>query len=518
MWCRLFFAVGITMGLAGPACSHAQQPPNQLEATVESITPDKVRGHIAVLAHDQLRGRDTPSEGLETAARYISDLHESYGLEPAGTEGTFYQRYPFGLQGPDPSNAEITLSGPAGTAELTVGRDVFIDGGSDEPVTTPLVYLEVGDGSELAAGALAGRTAMFLLSGAWGQALWETSLEQARVAREAGATAIMHILDSGFPSSVAGQLGSALSQPRWRLGGDAFLPRLFVRRQAIEDVIPEGSRPWDTPGAGADGGSLPQSIAGAELRARVPLNITSGGTPANVLAELPGSDPRLRSEYVVLTAHFDHVGIGEAVEGDSIYNGADDNGSGTAALLEVARALSSLPPDQRPSRTILFAHVSGEEKGLLGSEWWVDHPTRPIMNVVANLNTDMVGGDTHPDTVAVLGNEYSSLGPLIMDVNRSHRELRLSTVSDMWPQEGLFFRSDQFNFMREGIPSLFLFAGLHRCYHRPCDDLDFVNPDKIARIARLIAYTVVEIANRVERPQWNPGGLAEVRRMTSGAR
>ncbi len=239
------------------------------------------------------------------------------------------------------------------------------------------------------------------------------------------------------------------------------------------------------------------------------------GSVPNVLAMIPGRDPRLRNEYVVLSAHLDHVGVGIPVQRDSIYNGADDNASGTAALLEVARALASLPESDRPRRTVIFAHVSGEEKGLLGSAWWVDHPTVPIQNVVADVNVDMVGGDAHPDTVAALGGEFSSLGPLIRQVAVRLPELGLTVSGDLWPQEGLFFRSDQFNFMRREIPALFIFNGLHECYHRPCDDIDFVSIQKIVRVARLIAHTVVEIANQDAGPSWNPGALDEVRRITS---
>jgi Zn-dependent M28 family amino/carboxypeptidase len=249
---------------------------------------------------------------------------------------------------------------------------------------------------------------------------------------------------------------------------------------------------------------------GATFLQRFPYG---GAMVPNVLAMLPGRDPALRGEYVVLSAHMDHVGVGIPVAGDSIYNGADDNASGTTALLEVARVLAGLPPAERPRRTIVFAHVSGEEKGLLGSEFWVTRPTLPIAQVVANLNLDMVGGNEHPDTVAALGGEYSILGPLIREVNARHPELRLTTSGDLWPQEQLFFRSDQLNFMRRDIPALFLFNGLHECYHRPCDEPDFIDADKLARVARLVTYTAVEIGNRDRRPTWNVGALAEVRRM-----
>jgi hypothetical protein len=240
-----------------------------------------------------------------------------------------------------------------------------------------------------------------------------------------------------------------------------------------------------------------------------------GAMVPNVLAMIPGNDPDLRDEYVVVSAHFDHVGIGQPIEGDSIYNGADDNASGTTALLETARALAQLRGREGPRRTVVFAHVSGEEQGLLGSAWWVDHPTVPIEAVVANVNVDMVGGNAHPDTVAVLGGEFSSLGPLIRSVDARLPELRLTPSGDLWPQEQLFFRSDQFNFMRRGIPAIFLFNGLHACYHRPCDDLEFVDLDKLVRVARLLAHSVMEIAGQDARPQWNPGGLQEVQRIIS---
>ena len=502
--------------VSSPGAAAAQVATPEVASAIESITEASVRAHLAILAHDQLRGRDTPSEGLETAARYIAELHRSYGLEPAGPDGSFMQRYPLGLMAPDPTGASVRFHGPGGTTEPRVGREVFFDGGSEGRVEGPLTFVNVELPAAAEPGSLAGAVAVFELRGGWDPDLWATSLRQAAYARAAGASAIVHILDSGFPSSVVGQLGAGLAQPRWRLGGDAFLPRVFVRRRALEEVIPEDERPWSEDSENTAGPGSLASVPETRLDADLPLGIVSLGDPPNVVAELPGRDPALRDEYIVLSAHFDHVGVGQAVDGDSIYNGADDNGSGTTALLEVGRALGSLPPELRPRRSVLFLHVSGEEKGLLGSEWWVDHPTRPIGNIVANINMDMVGGNTHPDTIAVLGREYSSLGPLLMEVNREQPQLGLTTVPDMWPQEALFFRSDQFNFMREEIPSLFLFAGFHECYHRPCDELEFVSTGKISRVARLTAHTILEIGNRDGRPEWTPSGLTEVRRMTGG--
>ena len=233
--------------------------------------------------------------------------------------------------------------------------------------------------------------------------------------------------------------------------------------------------------------------------------------PPNVVAMIPGSDPVLRDEYVVLSAHFDHVGIGSPVGIDSIYNGADDNGTGTAALLEVAEAFRSLP--QPPRRSIMFLHVSGEEHGLLGSEYFSDHPTVPIDQIVANINVDMIGRNAD-DMIVVIGQEYSSLGRLVKDVADERPELGLEVATDPWPQERFFFRSDHFNFARKGVPAVFFFAGVHEDYHQPSDTVEKIDPDKAARVARLIFHSAEEIAHADARPRWDREGWEEVRRLT----
>ncbi len=262
---------------------------------------------------------------------------------------------------------------------------------------------------------------------------------------------------------------------------------------------------------GADSASYIQRYA------FVPRRLDVGPPPEtwapNVVAVLPGSDPDLRDEYVVLSAHMDHVGVGRPVDGDSIYNGADDNGSGTAALLEVAQALASLPT--APRRSIIFLHVSGEEHGLLGSRAYSEDPTVPVESIVANINVDMIGRNS-PDSIVVIGKNYSSLGPLVEAVGANRPEIGLTVSDDLWPQERFFYRSDHFNFARLEIPSLFFFAGVHDDYHRPSDEVELIDADKAARVAQLIFYSVQEIANAPDRPTWDPAGLAEVRNLTRG--
>lgn len=266
-------------------------------------------------------------------------------------------------------------------------------------------------------------------------------------------------------------------------------------------------------------GLAPAGVAGG-YRQPFPLG-PSGPEPGappdsapNVIALLPGSDPVLSDEYVVISAHFDHVGVGRPVAGDSIYNGADDNGSGTAALIEVAEAFASLA--QRPARSLVFLAVSAEEKGLLGSAYYAANPTVPRDGIVANLNVDMIGGNA-PDSIVVIGQEYSSLGPLVREVaERNAESLGLTVAADLWPEERFFFRSDHYNFARMEIPALFFFAGTHEHYHRPSDEADTVDYDKATRVARLIFRTGHAIAAAAAPPEWTRQGLAEVRGLTGG--
>jgi len=183
--------------------------------------------------------------------------------------------------------------------------------------------------------------------------------------------------------------------------------------------------------------------------------------------------------------------------------------------MELAEAFSQLPV--APKRSIIFLGVSGEEKGLLGSSYFADNPTVPIDSIVANVNIDMIGRN-NPDSVVVIGKDYSSLGPLLEQINTQHPELRMTTSDDLWPEQRFFFRSDHFNFARREVPAIFFFTGTHEDYHRPSDTVDKIDTDKITRIARLIFYYTNAIANDEARPQWDPEGLEEVRRLVSQRR
>jgi hypothetical protein len=230
--------------------------------------------------------------------------------------------------------------------------------------------------------------------------------------------------------------------------------------------------------------------------------------PPNVVAVLPGADSLLRNTYIVFSAHLDHIGIGPPdARGDSIYNGADDDASGTAAVMELAEAFAALPA--RPRRSLLFLAVSGEEQDLLGSRYFSEHPPVPITSLIANINIDMISRNAR-DSVVVIGQEYSSLGPEAQRIAREHPELRLTVAPDLWPSERLFLRSDHYNFVRKHVPAIFFFAGLHEDYHQPGDEVEKIDADKAARIARLIFFLGAALADAEEAPYWTADGLRMV--------
>jgi len=230
-------------------------------------------------------------------------------------------------------------------------------------------------------------------------------------------------------------------------------------------------------------------------------------TAPNVVGVLEGSDPVLKNEYIVLSAHMDHVGISAPVNGDSIYNGADDDASGTTGVLEIAEAMSM--PGARPKRSVIFLTVSGEEHGLWGSSWFSEHPAVPISQIVADLNIDMIGRNWK-DTIVVIGKEHSDLGTTLDRVNRAHPELRMKAIDDIWPEENFYFRSDHYNFARKGVPILFFFNGTHPDYHGPNDEPDRIDAEKESRIVRLVFLIAQEVGNTEKRPAWNPSSYKRI--------
>ncbi len=469
------------------------------ERAAATITPVDFHARIGFLADDALRGRDTPSPGLEIAAAYIASEFRSFGLEPFGDGGTYFQRWPYVLR-----TLDLAATRLSGAAPLQYGSDFWALPGSVPSAEAPVTFLPSVNDTTIPAGSLAGRMVVVPAPGATGRQVQILANAARRQATRTGASAFVLVLDT---SVGVDEVRARVTEPVSSRAVDAAAPVFVVRHEAAVRLL-QGSTP-SLPSLLASPRTVP--LAGVTIHAAAPARDIDH-RPPNVVGLLRGSDPALRETFVVISAHMDHVGAGRPdASGDSIFNGADDNASGTAAVLELAEAFAAMTP--APARSIVFLAVSGEEKGLLGAAYFADHPPVPIERIVANVNIDMIGRNA-PDSAVIIGQEYSSLGPLAVRTAAAHPELGLHVGPDPWPNERFFFRSDHFHFARREVPALFFFTGVHADYHRPSDHVDKINVEKTARIGRLIFYVVEAVANDATAPAWTADGLAEVRRLT----
>jgi Zn-dependent M28 family amino/carboxypeptidase len=247
-------------------------------------------------------------------------------------------------------------------------------------------------------------------------------------------------------------------------------------------------------------------IPGLQVALRLSRKVLNQSQVPNVVALLQGSDPVLKNEFLVYSAHIDHIGISSG-QVDSVNNGADDNASGVAGLLELAAAFAR--GGVRPRRSILFLAPSGEEDGLLGSAHFTEHPTVPLSQIVANVNMDLVGRNW-TDSVIAVGLEQTDLGTTLRAVSDAHPELRMTPIADRWPEERIFYRSDHYNFARKGVPILFFTSGTHPDYHQPSDEASRIDSEKEARLVRLLFYLGARVADTVPRPRWNVASYRQI--------
>ena len=495
-----------------PSVAAAQY--DALEEAARTISQADFQWRVGVMAHDSMQGRSTPSPGLDMTAEWVASEFRRLGLRGGAEGGGFIQRYPLATREVDTGRSALV----AGAARLTFGADLLpLFGGIEEGDAAGELVLVSGSGSlgRGAQRAVRGRHAV-LVRGPGADRVDREALQLAGALRSAGALSVLvtnHEDDAEWEAGAARAFRPSVSKG-WEVDGGAgggrgpgFAPILQIRTASLSRLL-EG-RGMDLPSlSGRSTGDIEVHDV-PEVRVTLIQRTREGTTTApNVVGILEGSDPDLKDEYVVFSGHMDHVGIGTPdASGDSIYNGADDDASGTAAVMEVAEALASLGAP--PRRSMVFLVVSGEEKGLWGSEWYAEHPTVPLEAMVANLNTDMVGRNW-PDTIVAIGKEHSDLGATLERVNAEHPEIRMTAIDDIWPEERFYFRSDHFNFARKGVPILFFFNGTHEDYHRPSDEPDRIDAEKAARIAQLVYWLGIEIANTTERPRWNPESYARI--------
>jgi peptidase M28-like protein len=492
-----------------PRASSAQRQQVPVRGAA-AITSADVERRIRIIADDSMLGRATPSRELDLVAAYVAGEFKRFGLKPAGDSGTYMQHYPLDVLRFDPESAVVRVTSRS-PATWRSGQDVLlVEGQAPEAAAAGPAVVITGNpdsAKALDSASVTGRV-IFLAFGPGVNAIATKVLPLRPLAL---------MLVAGFPDSIWQRLPGRTASVRVRNpseAGGVVVPAVFaVRSATVEPLFTQAGASPDSLRAWGDRALAAHPLAGVTLELDVRERLVQHASAPNVVGMLEGSDAALKKEYVLFTAHMDHIGTPGAGEGcaargsDSICNGADDDGSGTVAVLELAQAFASAR--ERPKRSLVFMTVSGEERGLWGSAYFADHPTVPLASVVADLNSDMVGRNAK-DTLAVIGREHSNLGATLDSVAALHPELNIKPVGDLWPQEGLYFRSDHYNFAKKGVPILFFTTGLHPDYHQVSDSPEKIDTEKEARFARLVFYLGLAVANAARRPQWKPESYKQI--------
>jgi hypothetical protein len=538
----------VAAAAAGASATGAAAPSPFFAAernAAERITAERMKEILYYIASDEMQGRDTPSPGLDKTAQYIADNLKKLKLKPMGDKGSYFQRIALSKTEVDREHTTAQL----GARTFRLGEDFLPVGRTSGEVEGGVVY--AGDGWVIkskninAYEGLDVRDKVVVVSGDGVVPPPGTTLEELRGAPGGWETPISYAGRHGAKALV---LIPRNFERRWRRGPYNIARPTFAvtRLQNLSDEDEENEEETQpshgvvsiipsramlealfageqTDGAGIlQATTTGQSFKGFALSAdkRLSLSVKLAVTEAstqNVVAVIEGKDSKLKREYVALGAHYDHVGANgggcRPVGDDSICNGADDDGSGTTALLTMAEAFAKGP---RPKRSILFVWHAGEEKGLWGSEYFTAFPTVPLKQVVAQLNIDMIGrskrpGDTSnanrmltgPDEIYVIGSRMMSdeLAAKNVAVNDAYVGLKFNYHYDEPNDpERLFYRSDHFNYARKGIPIIFFFDGVHEDYHRPTDSPDKIDYQKMQTVARTVFILASELANARTRP------------------
>lgn len=439
--------------------------------------------HVRVLADDSMKGRQTGSEEFLKAAAYVVEKFKSYGLQPAGVDGTFYQPVKFDVQRVLADQSSLALVTKGSATPLVIGEDAILGTRLAQPksVNAPLIFIGYGlhlpeaqyddfNSAAIPKAVLKGKIVVFVNGG---PADLPGPLKSfARTApflkalRDAGALGYIAIptpksMDFGWQ-----RVASSASQPGMRLASAPDAASLAARHPALADDHGELFAATFNPGqaeklfagtghtfaeilALADTQQpLPRFWLGKSITATVATEISHVESP-NVIARLAGSDPRLSAQYVLISAHLDHLGVGAPIHDKTIYAGAMDDASGVATVLEVARQLSEAK--ERPKRSVLFVIFTAEEKGLLGSRYFAGHPTVPERDIVADLNLDMFMPIFPLKKLHVQGLEQSTLANQAKAVGAEHH---IEIASDPEPDRNSFTRTDQYSFVQAGVPAL----------------------------------------------------------------
>ncbi len=529
---------GLCLVLSTPALAHM--------AEVDQATLER---DVTILAHDNMEGREAGTRGHERAAGYVAGRFAALGLAPAGDAGTYFQNVPMLRYQPAATGNAMTITGPDGPMDLTISADYYsagLGGQQNGVIEGELVFIGYGlqlDGRDDFAGVdLNGKIAVRVYGGPTGDealdsevlAHFNNSLRQRLSDR--GAVAVVTLRTpkleeaQSWESTVA-SVNNDSSMTWLDAAGNPYTETPNLR--AIAGLSQDAARAlmagleFDFDDVVAAEGTaealMPSFTMGRTARIVFASNFDRIDTP-NVVGLVPGSDPSMADQYIVVTGHLDHEGIKPTPEegDDEIYNGAMDNAVGIAAMLEVARLLADHPV----RRPVLFVALTAEEKGLVGSSYNAANPTVPADHVVANINVDMPIMSYAFSDIVPFGAARSNMYP---HVAAAITEAGLTLSADPMPEQGVFTRSDQYSYVRNGVPVVYLELGhgnggraphedfLANHYHEPSDEVEWVDFASLARFVAVDYAVVRNVANMAERPAWNEGDFfGDTFRRTAG--
>jgi hypothetical protein len=491
--------------------------------------------YVEFLASDKLEGRNTGSEGHRKAAEYVAGQFERAGLKPAGEQG-YIQRVKFITKALDESKSTLVLERNGKTQSLKLGEDAIIGTRIDPAPVVEAGLVFVGYGlrvpesnyDDFAGLDTKGKIAVFM-SGA------PAALSSALAAHyQAGAQRWAALRSAGTIGEVSIANPKHMDIPWDRIASNRFLMTMQLAAPGMYDTAGEQiGIAWNPAHAeellAGTGHTLDEIVALAEAGKQLPRFAIAGKLKVrtavkhgevesqNVAAILPGTDPKLKDEYVAMSGHIDHLGVGKAINGDAIFNGAMDNAAGVASMLDVAAHLKET--GVKTKRSILFVAVTGEEKGLLGSKYFAANPTVPAKSIVADINTDMFLPLYPLKILTVYGLEESTLGD---DVRTVAQSMGIQVQPDPEPKRNVFIRSDQYNFVRHGIPAVMVDIGnlkgskeaeiekkwLAERYHAPSDDLNQpVDKQAAGTFDDLVGRLIVRVADADAKPEWKPASF-----------